>query len=284
MVAKRSLKRSDDGSILEFFTKRPLSDESSASPSSSGSHSLSIVPFKKSTSSESSASPSSSRTQEHASKRVKTDVTEPRVSAISSFAATQSPSGSHSLSIIPFERPTSSQSLVSPSSSASHSLPIVPFERFGLFGCPFCAYKCKSKTGRNAHVRAKHENATPRKTVEQDPLEDGSKKIPCPKRCGAMFACYKTANFHSKLPAECPLPFPTPIVCAWKHVIGCSSVSDSPRGNANHARSHLRDERGPYRCSKACGECHADLYMVSHLHPLLHKTIQVLNSIQVRYA
>lgn len=80
-----------------------------------------------------------------------------------------------------------------------------------------------------------------------------------------MFVSYQKAVQHGRRPA-CPgrKDEPTNIHCPFKPFLPCSHP---PLANldalANHIRSHVKDRRAPYSCSKNCGEHHADLYTLA---------------------
>lgn len=157
-----------------------------------------------------------------------------------------------------------------------------PFAKRDVYICPYKAKGrwCVRRNGGNfssfkglcqhtdkAHFGGK-EVLTP---VEECPLQDGTKKIPCPKKCGRMFTSYQQANHHSQLIAKndahnekgCSMPNREDIPCPWKAVLVCNSppAVDSC-GYADHHRTHTHDLRGLYSCSKACGQYHVDLYML----------------------
>ena len=100
-----------------------------------------------------------------------------------------------------------------------------------------------------------------------DPMPDGTLRIPCPKGCDAKSVSHQTANYHSRQP-ECTAPEKSEYLCTWRAFIGCTHISGTATGFANHTRSHTKDSRGPYQCKKdGCGGFYADLYeLAMHEH------------------
>jgi len=91
-----------------------------------------------------------------------------------------------------------------------------------------------------------------------DPMPDGTLRIQCPKGC----------DVKSSRQPECTAPKKSKHPCTWRAVVGCTYISDTPTGLANHTRSHTKDSRGPYQCKKdECGGFYADLYeLAMHEH------------------
>ena len=151
-------------------------------------------------------------------------------------------------------------------------LPCVHRKKNGLQPGEFNSFQALCQHTDKAHDGGK-QVVTP---VEMDPLPDGTKKIPCIKKCGAMFTSYQQANQHSQLkykdpgssnptkkPRGCSMPNRTNIPCVWRNIVGCTSLpAENADSYANHHRTHVRDMRGPYTCQKNCGEYHACLYML----------------------
>jgi hypothetical protein len=165
---------------------------------------------------------------------------------------------------------------LSPSPSAGNTsnpnrVAIQPFKERATWVCPYKAIgRCSHPKGYfpkfkelTSHVRLKHaknELVTP---YAIDPMPDGTLKIPCPRECGEMFSSHRGANNHAKR-SECtgqPVSSTAVFACPWSAHNGCTHISDTPRGLANHTRSHTKDSRGPYQCHKdECGGFFADLY------------------------
>ncbi|KAH7065757.1 hypothetical protein BKA63DRAFT_585709 [Paraphoma chrysanthemicola] len=146
----------------------------------------------------------------------------------------------------------------------------------GEYICPFKALgQCGSKTTAYKDYRAlsNHCNQEHRgkiiDSVEFDPFEDGTCKIPCPKRCGGNFSSYHAAHDHAKMPSRCRRPDNVifPRLCPWSLVPGvdCVYKSDDYRSESAHASVHAKDKRGPSKCH-FCGANAADLYqLASHI-------------------
>jgi hypothetical protein len=153
--------------------------------------------------------------------------------------------------------------------SDEEDVAICPFEPLDFYVCPFKILgQCKrSETFQTMKACALHvHKADPRhtiKTVDQDPLEDGTMKVPCQRLCGQMFARYSSAIYHTKLNCTVAPSSDYPKPCPWNDFgIGCIEISISARAAATHAGAHVRDPRGPYRCH-LCGQYWADLYLLS---------------------
>jgi hypothetical protein len=78
--------------------------------------------------------------------------------------------------------------------SDGERVPFYPFKQPETFTCPFeilgeCRKPAKLKNTRSfaLHVKQKHPGAII-ETYEQNPLEDGTAKVPCPKLCGRLFS------------------------------------------------------------------------------------------------
>jgi hypothetical protein len=156
------------------------------------------------------------------------------------------------------------------SKQSRRTVTIRPFESLEAhtYTCPFKTIgACKrSETFSNfkalaSHCHAKHRGliVTP---VEGDPLEDGTRKIPCRRNCGEMFASYTSAVAHAKgSSGGCTKPVDTgfPQACPWS---GCTTVSADSKAYATHSISHRGDKRGRYQCSK-CDDYAEDLYMLA---------------------
>jgi hypothetical protein len=114
---------------------------------------------------------------------------------------------------------------------------IKPFLFPAVRMCPFVAKGLCKHAGFNkqralsTHCRMKHrdENGNPIifTTVEVDPLEDGTAKIPCRWKCDRFFASYHAANDHSKKAnTHCEKSeaniYPRP--CPWSEVPGTECV------------------------------------------------------------
>lgn len=98
---------------------------------------------------------------------------------------------------------------------AASSKAIRPFATAGVFVCLFKALgQCKRALqaftnfqGLTAHCNQKHHGQIITSVV-QDPLEDGTRKIPCRRACGKMFASYSATNYHAT-GTRCPAPIST---------------------------------------------------------------------------
>lgn len=146
----------------------------------------------------------------------------------------------------------------------------MPFAKLPQYFCPFkdskkCQYLCGHFAALCYHVRKNHSKDELPMPIELCPFQDGTSRIPCPNSCGQMFCSYARAIDHSSRPSRCSAAIHPPLPCAWKDVIDCPFSADDPKGQANHYRSHIKDSRGPYLCSKLCGQYHASLYMVNQI-------------------
>lgn len=158
---------------------------------------------------------------------------------------------------------------------------IKPFLFPAIRMCPFVAKGlCKhagfnTQRGLSTHCRMKHqENGNPiiLTTVEEDPLENGTAKIPCRWKCDRFFASYHAANDHSKkATTHCEKTeanvYPRP--CPWSEVPGTECTVGpfaSSRAESHHCTTmHTSDVRGPYQCH-LCDAYYADLYALrSHV-------------------
>lgn len=156
---------------------------------------------------------------------------------------------------------------------------IKPFLFPAVRMCPFVAKGlCKhagytKQRALSTHCRMKHkdENGQPiiLTTVEEDPLEDGTAKIPCRWKCDRFFASYHAANDHSKKAnTHCEKSeaniYPRP--CPWSEVPGteCTvSPFASSQAESHHCtKMHNSDARRPYQCH-LCDAYYADLYALS---------------------
>jgi hypothetical protein len=151
---------------------------------------------------------------------------------------------------------------------SSRATAIQPFKERFTWICPYKATgHCSHEKGYfptfhgvAQHVRLVHADDELVTSYASDPMPDGTSKIPCPKGCDVKSVSHQAANQHSRLP-ECIAPKKSKHPCTWRAVVGCTHISDTPRGLANHTRSHTKDSRGPYQCHKdECGGFFADLY------------------------
>ena len=85
-----------------------------------------------------------------------------------------------------------------------------PFSAKDIYICPYVAIqKCNSaekffNTYRSlcGHVSSHHQEDCLPSTYDEDPLENGTSKIPCPRGCGETFTSHQQANHHAKKPAS----------------------------------------------------------------------------------
>ena len=140
-----------------------------------------------------------------------------------------------------------------------------PFGAKNIYVCPYVAIqKCDSaeeffSTYRSlcGHVSSCRQKDCLASTYEEDPLENGTIKIPCARGCGEAFTSHQQANHHAKKPASCPMPKREHIDCAW---LQCSFLADDEKGMANLIRyKHAKDNRGAYQCSQCAQYYHYDL-------------------------
>jgi predicted RNA-binding Zn-ribbon protein involved in translation (DUF1610 family) len=183
-----------------------------------------------------------------------------RIPQIISTPASSVPSGT---------RPLNSQSRpVATNQHAPVTVTFQPFAEREVYVCPFFSKgRCSDNkafldTYRRlcAHVASDHKSHGLASTYAEDPFEDGTPKVPCPRACGANFVSHQKANHHSKT-AECPLPKRDNIVCSWPQCPFVADRKDPEKGMANHIRAkHARDHTSPYQCSRCSEYYHYDLY------------------------
>lgn len=141
-----------------------------------------------------------------------------------------------------------------------------PFEPLPphTYVCPFKAKGLcrRSETFSNyralaAHCTQKHHGLT-MSSYEEDPLPDGTRKVPCPRNCASVFASHDAAMQHAK---KCSKPALTgfPRTCPWPD---CAIVSADSRAYATHSGAHVRDSRGLWQCHN-CDDHWYDLYMLA---------------------
>jgi hypothetical protein len=182
--------------------------------------------------------------------------------------------GDHSLSTDNPERCEETQT--SDTNDHHHSdeehVTVYPFEPLETYVCPFKILgQCKrSETFRDMKACANHVHRTQPncviKTIEEDPIEDGTPKVTCPRNCGQMFAQYGPASYHARKTCKVPAESLYPQSCPWnKFGVLCVEMSISARAAATHAGAHVRDPRGPYQCH-LCGQYWGDMYLLqSHI-------------------
>jgi hypothetical protein len=94
--------------------------------------------------------------------------------------------------------------------SDGERVPFYPFKQPETFTCSFevlgeCPKPAKLKNARSVaplHVKQKHPGVIIG-TIEQNPLEDGTAKVPCPKLCGRLYSSHHVANDHAEDPTHC---------------------------------------------------------------------------------
>lgn len=147
---------------------------------------------------------------------------------------------------------------------ANISETIRPFKHIDSYTlvCPFKAQgeTCKSATVfKNLQAVAAHCNQKHARRIivpfHDDPLQDGTRRIPCPKKCESLFTTYDAAMQHAK---KCKSP-DTIRDCPWPN---CVSLSMDSRAYATHAGMHTKDTRGKYQCSQ-CDSYWCDLYLLA---------------------
>lgn len=135
------------------------------------------------------------------------------------------------------------------------------------YTCPFKTVgQCRrSETFKNyenlaKHCDQKHKGMAFRPFAE-DPLPDGTRKIPCIRGCDGLFAHYLTAISH-----KCSGPGYLAGVypgrpCPWPE---CKEKLDSVKAYATHsgAAFHTKDSRGLWQCH-ICDDYYYDLYMLA---------------------
>lgn len=147
-----------------------------------------------------------------------------------------------------------------------------PFAKRDVNICPYVATDgCKAKkqafgTYRDLclHVRSTHQLEKPPNEYEENPFEDGTNKIPCPRACGEKFSSHQKANHHAKTSKLCPMLKRDNISCLWKDCAFVADGKDPEKGMANHIRAkHSQDNRSAYQCSKCASYFHMDLYKLA---------------------
>lgn len=135
------------------------------------------------------------------------------------------------------------------------------------YTCPFKPTgQCRrSETFKNyenlaKHCDQKHKGMVLRPFAE-DPLPDGTRKIPCIKGCDGLFAHYLTAVSHRcSGPGYLPNAYPGR-PCPWPD---CRETLNSVKAYATHsgAAFHVNDSRGLWQCH-VCDDYYYDLYMLA---------------------
>jgi hypothetical protein len=159
---------------------------------------------------------------------------------------------------------------------------IKAFDYPSWWHCPFakegkCPYKgFGTQRGLAAHCKQVHKIESSIAMLvsrfQENPLEDGTAKIPCRWGCGKFFSSYHAANDHAKNTSQkCEMNekniYPRP--CPWAKVseteCKVTPFHTSCAESAHCAQAHAGDIRGPYRCH-LCGDHYADLYQLrSHV-------------------
>lgn len=187
----------------------------------------------------------------------------------------------------PADAPVALKTPIAPESLSVDVEALKPFAHQAIYYCPYrskglpCSHRKKGKLqagefgsldGLLQHTDKVHDGGKLVLTnYAESPFEDGTRKVPCPKKCGRLFRTHQQANHHSKIPAKsadseekgCTLPNRTNIECIWKRVLVCNSnPATDAKGFANHHSTHVHDPRGLYSCRKDCGQYHVCLYML----------------------
>jgi hypothetical protein len=123
--------------------------------------------------------------------------------------------------------PTSQKDISSslaPDRSVTNQAPpgFQPFRAKDIYVCPYVTIqKCHSaersfNTYRSlcGHVASRHQEDCLPSTYDEDPLENGTSKIPCPRGCGEAFTSHQRVDHHAKKPSSCPMP-KRENDCAW---------------------------------------------------------------------
>lgn len=110
------------------------------------------------------------------------------------------------------------------------------------------------------HASSQHFKDPLPTSFDEDPFENGTRKIPCTEGCGKRLVTYQEATYHIRNPCKLPKK-KGKRSCPWPD---CTFEADSQKGIANHIRHrHSKDNRGAFQCHKCEAYFHYDLYKLA---------------------